>query len=207
MDTFDGSKPNLINGKTLRDIELQLDVPFAEEDNRVINGLGTFYRNYIEPNMFPIIVIMLLVLYLTIKYILKKDREEKEEEDNIKDKAIERTKDKMLKIDIDNIIKERKRGKEEYIKEEYTKEEVPLEQKKNNNKINISDHISDDYLLTESDNSVKSDNTDDMREQVNGEMGDYTQSMPMTGIITDNIMNNRDMVYDLNNVTSLVFGK
>ena len=67
MDPFDGNIPNLINNKTLKDIEMDLDIPFEEKSNNMINGFGSFYTKYIEPNLFPLIVILLLVLYLTIK--------------------------------------------------------------------------------------------------------------------------------------------
>src|SRR5277367_3420093 len=97
MDTFDGSRPDLISNKTIKDIEAKLDNSEGEEGNRVINGLGFFYSEYIAPNMFPIIVIFLLILYLTIKYILKKDREEREEDEEEKKEKKAIITEKILK--------------------------------------------------------------------------------------------------------------
>jgi large-conductance mechanosensitive channel len=151
--TFDGSKPNLISNKTIKDIESRLDIPFNEE-NKVIIGIGSFYNNYILPNMFPIIVISLLALYLTIKYVLKKDREEKDEEDEIKYEHNKKTKKLMLKTDIDELLKE-KENYQKYINKNEKEKHV------NKNKSNISDLISDDYLL--SDESIESDDTQDIR--------------------------------------------
>ena len=76
MDTFDGSKPNLINGDVIRKLESELNIDMHDEGNKVLNGIGNFYTTYILPNMFPIIVICLLIIYLFIKYVIKKDRDE-----------------------------------------------------------------------------------------------------------------------------------
>ena len=115
MDTFDGSKPNLISSKTIKELESKLDdLPVFNEGNKILNGLETFYEKYIIANMFPLIVITLLILYLIIKYILKKDRDEKE--------------------DIKHVIKTSTKDYKKY---------------------DISDMISDEYLLTEEKDKEK----------------------------------------------------
>lgn len=180
MDTFDGSKPDLISSKLLKDIESKLDIKNIDNGNKVLNGLGSFYENYILPNMFPLIVIMLLILYLTIKYILKKDREEngeddsdeKEEEENnkeIADKII------MIKRKIDNKVK--KIEKED--------------------KVSISDMISDDYLITDDDSD--DDNNNKNKENKESAIVDNEQQIE--------IMENRDTVIDKDKAALLVFGK
>lgn len=132
LDTFDGSKPNLINSKTIKDIETKLNTTNNNNGgNKMINGIGVFYNEYIAPNLFPLIVISLLIIYLTIKYVLKRDREEREEIEETEDEQNnkrERIKKHMVKIDPDEIINK--------------PDEMPA---------NISDMISDEYLLTDED--------------------------------------------------------
>jgi hypothetical protein len=50
---------------------------------------------YIAPNLFPLIVCGLLGIYLCIKYVLKKDREEKDLQTDALDKKIKRIKDML----------------------------------------------------------------------------------------------------------------
>jgi hypothetical protein len=185
MDTFDGSKPNLISSKTLKDIESKLDTQGIDEGNRVLNGLGSFYDNYISPNMFPLIVIMLLVIYLTIKYILKKDREEREDEEeeiNIKRKQIKK---QMVNVDPDEVLRDKN------IKPVKKEEE-------------ISDMISNDYLLTDDD----SDNNElDYREPIQSDDMMDREMMGMNQHDMSAMLQNRDTVYDMDKVAALVFGK
>ena len=121
INTFDGSVPNLISSHTIKDIENQLQIPQtlidSNNNNKVIAGIGSFYESYVCPNLFPLIVITLLIIYLSIKYVLKQDREEKERKRNPK-KIIPR-----------QVI---------------VPSTVP-------NKMNVSDLISDDYLITVSE--------------------------------------------------------
>lgn len=138
LDTFDGSNPNLVSSKTLKDIETKLNVPNNNDNsNRMINGIGAFYNEYIAPNLFPLIVISLLIIYLTIKYVLKRDREEKEDREDEQNIKRERTKKHMLKIDPDDVIN---KMEDDVINK--IEQELPT---------NISDMISDDYLLTDDD--------------------------------------------------------
>jgi large-conductance mechanosensitive channel len=143
MDTFDGSKPNLISSKVIKDIESKLDCPTSDDGNKVINGIGYFYHNYISPNMFPIIIISVLILYLTIKYVLKRDREEKEEfsekKKKKKNKNKKNTAHNVTKTIVDNQLDFGADG---------------------NNDPDISDIISDDYLLTDDNDVIENNNTD-----------------------------------------------
>ena len=83
-DPFIGIKPDLVNQKLLKDIEMKLNVDndyvFSENPDNLVTVVGGFYTNFVEPNLFPIIVISLLLIYLTIKYIIKVDKEEKNKE-------------------------------------------------------------------------------------------------------------------------------
>jgi hypothetical protein len=105
-NTFYGIEPNLIINTTLQNIEAPLNITYPKEGNKIFDGIGNFYNNYISPNMFSIIVICCFAIYLFINYVIKKDKEEKK------------------------IIKE--------------KEEI---QELTDN--DISNYISDDYLISE----------------------------------------------------------
>lgn len=193
FDTFDGSQPNLVSNKLIADIEarLKLNSPSNNNTNKVINGLGTFYNDYILPNLFPIIVITLLVLYLTIKYILKRDREEKAKlaklnnshsnntnaitnttsnttsyttSSSIDAELIEtlaKAKQHMLKVNIDSQDDSHidHQDIQNYINSD--KEYNDLKKRhleSSTNKKSVSDMISDDYLLTETETENNIDN-------------------------------------------------
>ena len=76
MDPFIGSEPDLINNRIITAIETPLTISHTNKSN-LFNGMSIFYNNYIEPNMFPLIVLSLSVLYLSIKYVIKRDNDEK----------------------------------------------------------------------------------------------------------------------------------
>ena len=200
MEPFNGNIPNLINNKILKDIEFDLDAPFEEKSNNMINGIGSFYSNYIEPNLFPLIVISLLALYLTIKYILKRDREENEisntedsETENIKP-VIRKIKRRIHKPDIE------------------PGNNIPDES-------NISDMISDEYLLTdETATNIIVDDVNVNEDRLLASLGlqnpqssdvehntESIEQLPMTGMLNSNMRNN-EPTYNVSKATSLVFG-
>lgn len=218
MDTFDGSKPNLISSKTVEQIESQLDLSHDLDNNRVLNGIGSLYSKYIAPNLFPIIVILLLALYLTIKYILKRDREEKE--GNNSDENDYESKKMMLKIDIDKILKEKYRRNKEQLEREY-------EPENRDNMTDISDLISDDYLLTDEgtgnqdqhNNDIHNNDIDNRLQHSMGmqnvefqspQMGnniDDMSNLEMTGMmIPGTMIDQSDNTYNINKASSLIFG-
>ena len=91
MDFFSGSKPNLISNNTLN--ELQNLMGYQETNIKEVKmneGISDFYRNYIEPNLFFIILAVFFLLFLYWRYESKnnepyenskveKDKKEKEE--------------------------------------------------------------------------------------------------------------------------------
>jgi hypothetical protein len=200
FDTFDGSKPNLINNQTLKDIESRLNIPINDNGNKVINGLGTFYNEYISPNLFPLIVVSLLIIYLTIKYVLKRDREEREEK---LDKKFENAKKHMVKINPDDVIKNATKAKT--LNAETVIETVN----------NISDMISDDYLITDEDNE---DNGEYDREEI---IEEYNQDVEydenanvqpsddgiMNWGVNNNNNNNNTTQPDIDRVAKIIFGQ
>lgn len=136
FDTFDGSKPNLISKTTLKELEKTIGLNNNEMDDKMLNGIGSFYENYISPNLFPIIVICLLILYLTIKYIIKRDRDEK-------NKKIKLSKTKIIK----QPINDNKQTNDKKIIENNTE----IVDNDTNSTPDISNIISEDYILTDSE--------------------------------------------------------
>jgi hypothetical protein len=82
---------DLINNKTIKNI----DKIFQKQSNSDISlhtdwntNLKNIYINYIQPNMFPLILFVLIAIFLFIKYILKQENEKKHKKNkkkNIKD--------------------------------------------------------------------------------------------------------------------------
>jgi len=72
--SFDApSKPNLISTKTLKQLNEKCQIGGTHAPEWGTN-IYDFYVTYIQPNMFPIIVFGLIILFLSIKYILKQER-------------------------------------------------------------------------------------------------------------------------------------
>ena len=69
MNTFHGIDPQLITNTTLNDLEASLNIEAPTQRNKIFNGLGNFYSNYIAPNLFSIIVIVAFATYLIINYV------------------------------------------------------------------------------------------------------------------------------------------
>lgn len=184
-DTFDGSRPILVSYDTIRDIEDRINVPFDGDENRVLDGLGHFYNEYILPNMFPIIVISILCIYLLIKYILKQDREEREEldkkerdEEKARNRRARRIYRSMANDDRDTSDEDEgdRRGTTP-VRSHHQKIPPPTDGvnvSSSNSSLgssdvndidddsdqNIADYISDDYLLTDTDDQSQSSNFD-----------------------------------------------
>jgi len=133
MDPFIGSEPDLINNRIMKELENQLNIPHTSLNSNIFKGVGSFYNNLIEPNMFPIIIITLLFIYLTIKYVIKRDNDEK----NINNS--EADSDSLENIQMTNLEK--------------TNNLISHKKKQvyDNQMDDLSHHISDDYLLTDSD--------------------------------------------------------
>ena len=149
-NTFDGSQPVLVSYDTIRDIESKINVPFDGDENRVLDGLGHFYNEYVLPNMFPLLVISILCIYLIIKYILKQDREEKEREyeEYEKNKRSRAKSKKNQRVNAHHEQEINQKIYQEKIHQEKIHEQMRRQSEEDQN---IADYISDDYLLTETD--------------------------------------------------------
>ena len=110
MDFFSGSKPNLISNNTLN--ELQNLMGYQEttiKDVKMNEGISDFYRNYIEPNLFFIILAFFFLLFLYWRYesknnepyadTNKNDKKDKKEKKERKEKS-----NKLEKIVMEDLI-------------------------------------------------------------------------------------------------------
>jgi hypothetical protein len=79
MDYFSGANPDLISNKSLKELNMTLAKPTVIEHPTLTSNLSGFYSDYIQPNIFPIIVFVLISVYLFIKYVLKRDKDENED--------------------------------------------------------------------------------------------------------------------------------
>lgn len=104
MDIFSKSKPDLINHKTIRQISKIFQTTGKQEPSWKDN-MCHFYINYIQPNLFPLIVILLITIFLSIRYLLKqeyeRDRNEYENRSIHKKHKSKSKKTKNYKIEYD----------------------------------------------------------------------------------------------------------
>ena len=191
FDTFDGSKPNLISSRTLKDIETKLNVPDnVDNSSKVLNGIGNFYNEYIVPNFFPIIVISLFIIYLIIRYILKRDREERDIREEEEEEKRDRVNRHIIKNDPEdeNFENNSKTGKRTHSDKNGKNNNDKNVDTHIDDQVDLSDIISDDYLLTDDDED------EDYNEQ------EYN----------DNIMRQvmeRGSPYDIEKATSIIFAQ
>ena len=106
MDFFSGSKPNLISNNTLN--ELQNLMGYQEtniKEVKINEGISDFYKNYIEPNLFFIILAVFFLLFLYWKYESKNNESYTNSHlDKNKDKKKEKKVTKLDKIVLDDLI-------------------------------------------------------------------------------------------------------
>jgi hypothetical protein len=80
MEFFSNSKPDLINKKTIRTMEKMLVMVEPIKEPTVIDSFCSFYNNYISPNLFVLILLIIFCLFLTYKYFLKQSKEDELED-------------------------------------------------------------------------------------------------------------------------------
>lgn len=208
-NTFDGSNPILVTANTINNIESRLNIPFETDENKVLHGLGNFYTEYVQPNMFPIIIIAILCLYLFIKYILKQDREDKEIKDRkiiAKEKAKKRKAKQIYRsltgkeiVDDEDIYNDA--NKDTRAVNAVGGPNIPKHAKDVLND-DIANYISDDYLLTDTDTNSNSNknnkndnnnNTDDNNNNNTDDDHDNNDNNIRFNMISSNPMMN-DMI-------------
>ena len=214
-NTFDGSQPILVSYETIKGIEDKLNVPFENDDNKVLNGIGNFYTEYVQPNMFPIIVVSILCVYLFIKYILKQDREDKEIVDKkaiAKEKARRRKAKQIYKAITgnNNDNAEQVKHNTHTVRSNHTD---PV--KKTLEDPDIANYISDDYLLTDTDNDMSNMEPDQVQNP-DQDQNNYTPMIGSNPMMNDMIamqqgepqmMSSSNRENDIDAAAKLVFGK
>lgn len=88
--------PRLVSKKTMRRLTKAFDVP-KMSNSTWIDNLYFFYKEYIRPNLFGLIVLFLMAIFLIVKYLLKQEKDEKNERQyNLIKKKIKQLKKKIL---------------------------------------------------------------------------------------------------------------
>lgn len=77
MDFFSNSRPNLISNRTIKALEKLYSIKGGDTVNEkgVSDTLYNLYKNYIEPNIFLFILLIIFCLFLIYKYISKNQEE------------------------------------------------------------------------------------------------------------------------------------
>ena len=72
-DFFSDSKPDLINKRTMHNLEkiLKKTRPITTDSNTWSDTAYSFYEEYIKPNAFFLIILLLLSLFLWYRYSIK----------------------------------------------------------------------------------------------------------------------------------------
>lgn len=79
--------PRLVSKKTVKKLEKIFQRPAVNEPTWREN-LFLFYNNNIKPNLFAIIIFSIVIAVLTIKYLLKQEKDEKKEQNLRKKKRL-----------------------------------------------------------------------------------------------------------------------
>ena len=74
MDFFSNTKPNLINGKTLKNMDKILSLAKPMPVKAVSDTLYSFYDIYISPNIFVLIMLAIFAIFLAYRYWSKNDQ-------------------------------------------------------------------------------------------------------------------------------------
>ena len=102
-----GTGPNLISNNTMNEIGSLLNINGGANDNmpeiKLNDGVSTFYKNYIEPNIFFIILAILFLLFLYWRYETKNNSNLFEEYSNQNKKEKKSKKQKKIEKKIKKI--------------------------------------------------------------------------------------------------------
>lgn len=74
MNIITKSKPELINHKIIKQLN-KLFIKSPAKDLVWENYLSNFYTNYIKPNLFALIIFIIVGIFLAIKYYIKQDQD------------------------------------------------------------------------------------------------------------------------------------
>jgi len=96
---FSNTNPDLISSKTFSDLNKMviIDDEPVKETKTLINTSITFYKKYIQPNLIPILIIILFISFMIYRYMTYK-------KDDVKKKKKKKLKNQNIIIDQENII-------------------------------------------------------------------------------------------------------
>jgi hypothetical protein len=100
---FSGIKPNLINEKALKSISKILDESTIYNQPTTGENLLKLYENYIKPNMFGLLVIVIISIFLFIRYIIKKYNESTDIEIDLNEEVSQNNQKKENNKNIENV--------------------------------------------------------------------------------------------------------
>lgn len=95
MEIFSKSNPILIDKKALKLLGKRFPISSGESQQTWTDNLYHFYGNYIIPNMFALIIFMLLGIFLFIKYVLKQRKLKRKKERKMRKKLLEKQREKQ----------------------------------------------------------------------------------------------------------------
>lgn len=84
---FSGSSPNLLNDKALKNLNIFLEDSKIEQKSTG-EHIITLYREYIKPNLFGLLIFVIVCLFLFVRYLIKKYNIDEKKIDNEIEKTI-----------------------------------------------------------------------------------------------------------------------
>lgn len=190
--------PRLVSKKTIKKLGKIFQKPIVNEPNWKDNVL-LFYNNNIKPNLFALIIFFVIFLYLTIKYIQKQQKDEKEKKKNIINHIL---KSKYYPTQINNFANQKTNQfplpKQQYqqYQQQHKLQKSPnfqqvknLKKKKKNRKTkNKKQKVDDDIYYRASDNEMNfdSDEIEEIEYTDNDNSSYYSLSKNYEKMIEDN---------------------
>ncbi len=149
MEIFSKSNPILIDKKALKLLGKRFPISSGESQQTWTDNLYHFYGNYIIPNMFALIIFMLLGIFLFIKYVLKQRKLKRKREKKLRKKLLEKQRQKQKQHQIEYF--------EPFVEEEINidEEEDEIDKIDDNNITHSDDHKSIFDLENEYNNLIK----------------------------------------------------
>lgn len=184
---FSGATPNLINKNALETINKILNNNINQE---IPTGEHLFqiYNEYIKPNLFALLIIIIISLFLFIRYVIKQHNENKEQNLNEDIEEIS---------NIDNEIKKSHKNKKKKTKN------------KNINNENITDSIDDEYNNQENDFNFDSDDNSECKSRFEELNEEYNKAViENAGIMSEemikDIYKKKKDKYSFNELTKII---
>lgn len=145
---FSGSTPNLINKNALESLNKIFDSNINNIETPTGEHLFKIYEEYVKPNLFALIIIAIISLFLFIRYIIKKYNETIDNDDEISNQDSD--------SDSDLLLIENKKNVHQNILNLNNNQNNNLNKKTTNNnnlknQENITDSVSENYVEEDED--------------------------------------------------------